>query len=93
MMLNMLVFAVAAAGGVGTGILPEAAFAGEAAKAEDNSVRMKRVRVRVEGVSLSGLFAHFVDGSRLFTEVPVEAEADGSAFLALEPNCLVYIGN
>ena len=60
---------------------------------DDNSVRMKRVRVRVEGVSLAGLFAHITDSSRLFTEVPLEAEADGSAFLEFEPNSLVYIGN
>ena len=60
---------------------------------DDNSVRMKRVKVCVNGVSLSGLFAHFVDSNRHFTEVPLEAEADGSAFLSLEPNCIVYIGN
>ena len=59
----------------------------------DNSVRMKRVRVSVEGVSLAGLFAHVVDTNRLFTEVPLEAEPDGSVFLTLEPNCIVYIGN
>ena len=60
---------------------------------DDNSVRMKRVRVRVEGVSLAGLFAHVTDSSRLFTEVPLEAETDGSAFLEFEPNSLAYIGN
>ena len=51
------------------------------------------MRVSVEGVSLAGLFAHVVDTNRLFTEVPLEAEPDGSVFLALEPNCIVYIGN
>ena len=60
---------------------------------DDNSVRMKRVRVRVDGVSLSGLFSHVVDSRRLFTEVPIEADADGSTMLTLEPNCIVYIGN
>lgn len=60
---------------------------------DDNSVRLKRVRVRVEGISLTGLFAHVVDSSRLFTEVPIETESDGSAFITLEPNSLVYLGN
>ena len=60
---------------------------------DDNSVRIKRVRVRVAGVKLDGLFAHVVDSRRFFTEEPIDAEADGSAVLDLEPNCIVYICN
>ena len=54
---------------------------------------MKRVRVRVAGVPLGGLFAHIVDSRRFFTEEPLDAAADGSTLLELEPNCIVYIGN
>ena len=60
---------------------------------DDNAVRTKRVRVRVDGVPLGGLFAHVVDSRRFFTEEPLDAEDDGSALLELEPNCIVYICN
>ena len=60
---------------------------------DDNSVRTKRVRVRVAGRSLEGLFAHVVDSHNKFTETPLEANADGSADLVLEPQAVVYFGN
>jgi hypothetical protein len=82
------IYATAAADGKGRFGLYLARFS-----EDDNSVRMKRVKVCVDGISLSGLFAHIVDSNRHFTEVPLEAEADGSTYLTLEPNCLVYIGN
>ena len=58
---------------------------------DDNSIHMKRVRVRVEGLSLAGAFAHVVDSHSKFTEVPLEANDDGSADLVLEPYSVVYI--
>ena len=58
---------------------------------DDNSVLMKRVRVRVAGAPLGGCFAHIVDSRRFFTEEPLDVEADGSALMDLEPNCIVYI--
>ena len=60
---------------------------------DDNSVRMKRVRVRVEGRSLEGVFAHVVDSRNKFTEMPLEVRPDGSVDLTLEPFSVVYIGN
>ena len=59
---------------------------------DDNVVQTARVRVRIEGVSLDGAFAHVTDSCHLFTEVPLEANADGSAELVLEPFAVVYIG-
>jgi len=56
-------------------------------------VRTKRVRVRVEGRSLDGLFAHVVDSHNKVTEVPLEVRPDGSAELVLEPLSIVYLGN
>ncbi|MBQ6329644.1 MAG: hypothetical protein IJI35_11560 [Kiritimatiellae bacterium] len=82
------VYAVAASDGKGRFGLCLARFSDD-----DNSVYAKNVRVRVVGVPLGGLFAHVVDSTRFFTEVPLDAEADGSAVLELEPNCIVYIGN
>ena len=39
------------------------------------------------------VFAHVVDSRRFYTEEPLDAEADGSAVIDLEPNCIVYLGN
>lgn len=58
---------------------------------DDNVVRMKRVRVRVEGTRLDGLYAHVVDSVSLFTERPLEVNADGTADLLLEPHAVVYV--
>ena len=82
------VYAVAAADGRGRFGVYLARYSDD-----DNSVRMKRVRVSVVGASLDGLFSHVIDSNRLFTEVPLEADADGSVVLDLEPSCVVYLGN
>ena len=44
-----------------------------------------------EGKSLAGVTCHLTDDVRLYTETPVEANADGSVDLVLRPCSFAYL--
>ena len=78
--------AVAAKGANGKGAVFIARYSDD-----DNSTDIAKVTIRVAGKSLAGACCLLTDMARTCTEVPVVANADGSAIIRMHPNSFALI--
>ena len=78
--------AVAAKGVDGSGALMVARYSND-----DNVCETAEVNLRVKGVSLAKGRCCITDAVRVFTEVPLDLQADGSAVIRLQPNSFAFV--
>ena len=59
--------------------------------ADLNQVEPRTIRLAVKGRSLAGAVCHVTDDRRMYTETPLEVDADGSATLVLQPRAYAFV--
>ena len=78
--------AVAAKGPEGTGALFIARYS-----SDNNVTETAYVTIDIPGVRLAKARCHLTDAVRMFTEVPLDVQADSSAIIRLQPNSFAMV--